>query len=132
MHRATPWLCAALTLAACGGPAVDRDETFARLREAMNTEIPPEGEEVLEAHNQLVETVRDEGIFDGMRRFEVQEKLGRGQECGGRALCAERGFPPTAWVYEIGRRDGLPWGPTLIVGFDRQGFVENVFTLTRR
>lgn len=97
----------------------------------MTEEIPPDDPSVLEDHNQIVETARDGNVFDGMRRHEVEEELGRGQECGSRELCARQGFAPTAWVYEIGRRDGVAWGPTLIIGFDRQGIVDNVYTLVR-
>lgn len=132
----TRWLLVLPLLAflvpGCGGASVDSEATFAALRDAMTEEIPPDDDgTILGRHNEVVTQARDGGIFDGMRRFEVEEKLGRGQECASRALCADHGFGPTAWVYEIGRRDGLPWGPTIIVGFDRQGIVDNVFTLTR-
>lgn len=126
-----PSAVALVALCACGGPSIDRETLFANLREAITEEIPPDDPTILESHNQLVVDARDNGLFDGMRRFEVEEKLGRGQECGSRALCAEHEFPPTAWVYEVGRRDGLPWGPTIIIGFDRQGIVDDVYTLTR-
>jgi hypothetical protein len=111
---------------------VDREDTLARLREAMTEELPQEEATRLEDHNRLVEAARDGNVFDGMRRSEVEEALGRGQECGTRELCARHGFSETAWVYEVGRRDGVPWGPTLIVGFDRQGVVDNVYSLVRR
>lgn len=116
----------------CGGPAVDRESTFAELREAMQRELPAGDAETLEDHNRLVETVRDGNVFDGMRRSEVQEKIGRGQECGARDLCGRNGFRPDDWVYEIGQREGVAWGPTMIIGFDRQGIVDHVYTLTRR
>lgn len=115
---------------ACGGTAVDREGTLGRLRDALEADVSDAN--VLEQHNQLVETVRDGSVLDGMRRHEVEAALGRGQECGTRELCAQRGFDATDWVYEVGRRDGLPAGPTLIVGFDTQGFVDGVYTLTRR
>ena len=63
---------------------------------------------------------------------EVEEALGHGEDCGSRPICSDHDFLPTDWIYEVGRRDGLPWGPTLVIGFDRQGFVGNVYTLTRR
>jgi len=133
MPRLLPIALVACTLVAgCGGPSVDREGTLARLRAAITEEVPPGDTATLEDHNQIVEQVRDADLLDGMRRFEVEEALGRGQECGDRALCAEHDFRPTAWVYEVGRRDGLPWGPTIIVGFDRQGIVTDVYTLTRR
>ncbi|HJL14760.1 MAG TPA: hypothetical protein RMH99_03835 [Sandaracinaceae bacterium LLY-WYZ-13_1] len=127
-----PLAVLACLAAGCGGASVDRETTLARLRDAMQEEIPPGEEAVLEDHNQLVERVRDGNVLDGMRRFEVEEALGRGQECGARELCARHEFAPDDWVYEVGRRDGLPWGPTIIVGFDRQGIVNDVYTLTRR
>lgn len=115
-------------LSACG-PGVDRESTLARLRTAMEEEVVDQ--DVLAEHNRLVLLVRDAGVLNEMRRAEVQTHLGRGQECGSRELCVRQGFKPTDWVYEVGRRDGLPWGPTLIIGFDRQGFVDGVYTLTR-
>lgn len=118
--------------AGCGGPPVDREGTFRRLREARTAELAPSDAEALEDHNRLVESARDANLLDGMRRHEVEAALGRGDECAARPICAQRGFNETDWVYEIGQRDGVPWGPTLVVGFDRQGIVERVYTLTRR
>ena len=115
------------------GEAVFLERAFlAELREAMQRELPAGDAETLEDHNRLVETVRDGNVFDGMRRSEVQEKIGRGQECGARDLCGRNGFRPDDWVYEIGQREGVAWGPTMIIGFDRQGIVDHVYTLTRR
>ncbi len=119
-------LCAAIP--ACG-PGVDREGTLTRLRAAIDEDVADQ--DVLAEHNRLVLTVRDGGVLNDMRRSEVEAQLGRGQECGSRELCARQGFQPTDWVYEVGRRDGLPWGPTIIIGFDRQGFVDGVYTLTR-
>ena len=119
-------------MACACGPTVDREGTLAALREAITEELQPGDAETLERHNRLVEQVRDGGVVDGMRRHEVEAALGRGAECGSRDLCARHGFAATAWVYEVGRRDGVSWGPTLIIGFDRQGVVEGVYTLTRR
>lgn len=113
------------------GASVDRETTLSRLREAMQVELPPGEAALLEEHNQLVLTVRDGNVLDGMRRFEVEEAIGRGENCGVSDLCARHDFQATDWIYEVGRRDGTPWGPTLIIGFDRQGIVEHVFTLTR-
>lgn len=132
MNRVTLSLSLVLACAAVGcGPGVDRQDTLSRLRDAITEELPPGDTDTLGEHNQLVLTVRDGNVLDGMRRHEVEEAIGRGQECADRALCAENGFNPTDWTYEIGRRDGMAWGPTLIVGFDRQGFVDGIYTLTR-
>lgn len=136
MHRSQSMgiLALALALAApgCGGASVDRETTFARLREAMTAELAQGDTTTLEDHNQLVEDVRDGNVFDGMRRHEVEAELGVGTECGPRPICSEHDFLPTDWIYEIGRRDGLPWGPSMVIGFDRQGIVDHVYTLVRR
>lgn len=121
-----------LSLPGCGGASVDREETLTRLRSALSAELAQGDNVTLEDHNQLVESIRDGNVLDGMRRSEVEEALGRGQECGNRPLCADHGFGETGWVYEVGQREGVAWGPTLIIGFDRQGIVDNVYTLTRR
>ncbi|MCB9593322.1 MAG: hypothetical protein H6719_11380 [Sandaracinaceae bacterium] len=138
MHREVTWIgLVALALAAglapgCGGASVDRETTISRLREAMTAELAQGDATALEDHNQLVEDVRDGNVFDGMRRAEVETQLGRGEDCGTRPICSEHDFLPTDWIYEVGQREGVPWGPTMVIGFDRQGFVENVYTLTRR
>ncbi|MGE0788720.1 MAG: hypothetical protein AB7S26_23815 [Sandaracinaceae bacterium] len=132
MRQRTSILALALCLGACGGASVDRDTTLARLRNALSEEIAQGDTATLEDHNQLVEQVRDHGLLDGLRRSEVEQYLGRGQECGTRPICSEHGFDGNAWIYEVGRRDGLPWGPTIVVGFGQQGFVEDIYTLTRR
>ena len=121
-----------LAAAGCGGAAVDREGTLARLRAAISEELPQGDVTTLEDHNQLVEDVRDGNVLDGMRRFEVEQALGRGQECGTRPLCADHDLDPNDWIYEVGRREGVPWGPTIVVGFGRQGIVDRVYTLTRR
>lgn len=120
----------AMTAPGCG-PGVDREETLTRLRAALTEEIPADDPTVLQDHNELVVTVREGAVLNGMRRHEVQEALGRGTDCGPRALCAEHGFTGNDWYYEVGQRDGEAWGPTIIVGFGQQGFVEHVYTLTR-
>ncbi len=130
MKRLVLCVVCLLALPACGGPSVNREGTLTHLREAMEEDVAEPT--VLEDHNQLAENVRAGNVLQGMRRAEVQSALGRGQECGNRELCAQHGFAPTDWVYEVGRRDGLPWGPTIIVGFDRQGICDGVYTLTRR
>ncbi len=136
MTRLVTLLAGALALASttsgCGGASVDRETTLSRLRAALTEELVEGDATTLEDHNQLVEDVRDANVLDGMRRFEVEEALGRGQECGTRPLCADHDLDPTDWIYEVGRREGLPWGPTLVVGFGRQGIVDRVYTLTRR
>lgn len=122
---------AAALLLGCG-PAVDRERTLGRLRAAITEEIATP--EQAQAHNDLVVQVREAGLLEGLRMHEVQEWLGRGQQCGARPICAEHGFRPDDWIYEVGRQAGhpaLPAGPTLIVGFGQHGVVDRVYTRTR-
>lgn len=126
-------LALALTLVAACGARPDPTVTLSRLRAAIDE--PVADDVILENHNQLVEDAVSSGALEGMRQYQLQEQLGRGTECGVRALCADRGFRPTDWTYEIGRdpRDArLPAGPTLLVGFDSSGVIMRTFFLTRR
>lgn len=116
----------------CGPPA-DHTATLTRLRDAISAPITTPTQ--MEDHNQLVETVVQTSALDGLRQFEVQERIGRGDQCGARQLCQEQGFRATDWVYDVGRQASdpqLPAGPTLIVGFDSTGFVERTYYVTRR
>lgn len=120
-------------LAPACGAAVDHTATFARLRDAIDAPIT--GPEVREDHNQLVEDVSQGGALEGLRQHEVQERIGRGEQCGTNRLCADHGFRPTDWIYDVGRDPDdpqLPAGPTLIVGFDSAGIVDGTYFVTRR
>ena len=123
-----------LAIAAAGcGPAADHTATLQHLRAAIDEPIA--SEETAEQHNQLVEVVVREGALEGLRQFEVQERIGRGEECGLRAVCRDHDFRPTDWVYDVGRNatdPELPAGPTLLVGFDSAGIVDNAYYVTRR
>ena len=122
-------LLVALVAAGCG-PGIDREATLTRLRSAIEEDVGDPT--VLEEHNRVVEDVVRGNVLDGMRQHEVEERLGRGQQCGTRDICARRSCRPSDWVYEVGRRDGLPAGPTLVVCFDRQGIFDGAYYLTRR
>ncbi|AKF07687.1 hypothetical protein [Sandaracinus amylolyticus] len=124
---------AAGALSAGCGAATDHTATLARLRDAIDAPIATPTQ--LEDHNQLVENVVRSGALDGLRQHEVQERIGRGEECGVRALCSEHGFRPSDWVYDVGRDPNdpqLPAGPTLVVGFDQTGHVDGTYYVTRR
>lgn len=115
------------------GATTDHTAMLSRLRDAIHAEVTSPA--VLERHNQLVEEVVRSGALEGLRMHEVAARIGRGSPCGVRAICSERGFRPTDWVYDVGRQPGhsdLPAGPTLIVGFDSAGIVERTFYVTRR
>lgn len=119
-------------LAGCGA-AADHTATLRRLRDAIHAEVT--GPMVLEDHNQLVEEVVRSGALEGLRMFELEQRIGRGEQCGVRAICAQRGFRATDWIYEVGRHPDDPElaaGPTLLVGFDSAGVVDRTFYLTRR
>lgn len=129
----------AALLAACGlgaagcGPAIDREATLGRLRDALGAEVT--GVVVLEDHNRLAEDVSRAGLLEGLFQRELVARIGRGQNCGTSALCARHGFRPTDWLYDVGHAPGdpeLPAGPTLLVGFDTTGRVDRTFSMTRR
>lgn len=119
-------------IAGCGARQ-DHTATLHSLHEAMSAEVTDA--EVLERHNRLAEDVVNGGALDGMFQRDVVAAIGRGQECGGRVICAEHDFRAADWVYDVGHAPGdpgLPAGPTLIVGFDHTGRVDRTFFLTRR
>lgn len=131
--RATCMAVIAVSILAACGPAVDHTATLTRLRDAITAPIasPTQTEE----HNQLVENVVESNALGGLRMFEVQERIGRGDQCGSRSLCRDHDFRPTDWIYDVGRQAAdpdLPAGPTLIVGFDSAGIVVRTYYVTRR
>ena len=115
------------------GAAADHTATLRRLHEAMTAEVA--SSEILEDHNRLVEDVVSSGALEGLFQREVTERIGRGQECGSSELCADHGFRPTDWMYDVGHAPGDPGlaaGPTLVVGFDTSGRVIDTYYRTRR
>lgn len=133
MKNAWLLLATSISIAPGCGAAVDRTATLARLHDAIGAEVTDET--VLEDHNRLVEDVVSSGVLEGLFQREVTERIGRGQECGSSELCADHGFRPTDWMYDIGHAPGDPdlaAGPTLIVGFDTSGRVVDTYYRTRR
>jgi hypothetical protein len=134
MKTLSGWALALTMLVISGCPmTMDRPSTLTRLRTAIDEEVA--GPTVLEDHNQLVEDIVRSSVFEGMYESEVQEALGRGEDCGVRELCRDHGFRPSDWTYEVGRLEGdpsLPAGPTLVIGFNRQGRVDRTYYVTRR
>ncbi len=124
----------ALALFVSGCPTtMNRQETLPRLRTAIDGEVT--GAADLEDHNQLVENIVQSGVLEGMFESEVEQALGRGQDCGVRDICAAHHFRASDWTYEVGHAPGdpsLPAGPTLVVGFDRTGRVDNTYYQVRR
>jgi len=112
---------------------MDRSTTLPRLQRAIGEEVS--GTVVLEDHNQLVQNIVESGVLEGMFESEVEQALGRGQDCGTRDVCSAHGFRASDWTYEVGHAPGdpsLPAGPTLVVGFDRTGRVDNTYYQVRR
>lgn len=121
-----------VSLFGCGARQ-DHTATLASLREAVHAEVTDA--EVLERHNRLTEDVVQAGALEGMFEREVTAAIGRGQNCGSSSLCADHGFGPSDWIYDVGHAPGdpgLPAGPTLIVGFESTGRVDRTYFLTRR
>ena len=130
MTRTLPLLAVLFSLAGC--PTTADRSTLPRLHAAISEEVS--GPTVLDEHNHLVESVVQSTVLEGMFQQEVQDALGRGTECGTRELCAQHGFRPTDWTYDVGYAPGhpdLPAGPTLVVGFDRTGRVINTYYQVR-
>jgi hypothetical protein len=116
-----------LTAACATHPSAQ--ETLPRLREAMGH--PVSTDELNKEHSKLAEYVSERGQLDGLNRSEVEKQLGRGEDCGRHPVCAERGFEPTDWYYEVGKagENYTRYRPQLIVGFNSYGTVNRTFVL---
>jgi hypothetical protein len=121
-----------LALAACGPAAPSAQETLPRLKSALVE--PVSTPEQNKQHSDLAVTVSEEKHLHGLTRLEVEEKLGKGDECSSHPICKERGFYEDDWYYEVGR-EGTSYvrhRPALLVGFNRFGKVERTFVLEVR
>jgi len=110
------------------GPAAT--ETLPKLKDAIESEVatPEQNAE----NGALVEQVSDRKQLHGLTRAEVRDQLGQGDPCSRHPLCAERGFDPNDWYYEVGRDSAaytVRYRPALIVGFSRFGKVDRTFVL---
>ncbi|MEM9075198.1 MAG: hypothetical protein AAGE52_42260 [Myxococcota bacterium] len=115
-------------LVACG-PTIPRETLVTNLRSAM--EAPVNTQEEAAQHSRVVQDAVDGDALQGLRRFEVEEKLGRGDACSRHPRCGELGFDSDDWFYNVGALgEGFPGPvPSLIVGFDRRGVVVRVWNL---
>jgi hypothetical protein len=117
-------------LSACGGGGANRQQLVVDLREAMERNVEAEAD--LARNNEICTQVKDEGALERMMRHEVEEAIGRGEQCGTREICSNYDFTDTDWYYDVGRLGGgTHGGPTLILGFDTAGRVVRHFCITR-
>jgi hypothetical protein len=120
----------ALALLACAcAKRPTAQETLPQLRDALET--PVSSAEQNKQHSALAELVSEEKHLQGLTRVEVEQKLGRGEDCGRHPICGERGFDDSDWYYEVGTQGEsyVRYRPALIVGFNRFGKVERTFVL---
>jgi hypothetical protein len=115
--------------AACGGPAIPREQAFPRLKAAIEGAVstPEQSQE----NSRLVETIIEDDHLMGMFRHEVEEAIGQGEPCSRHPRCAENDFSGDDWFYTVGTMGEGATGalPILIVGFDTSGRVVKVWNL---
>jgi hypothetical protein len=123
-------LAFAVSLAACGGPTINVEESMTRLRQAIAT--PVESSDQSADNSRLVQSMVEEHVFDDMMRDEVEAKIGRGDPCSRHPRCAEQGFEDDDWFYAVGQMGEASVGnvPILILGFDHTGRVVSTWNLT--
>jgi hypothetical protein len=104
-------------------------ETLPQLKQALVT--PVSSDEQNKQHSALAELVSEQGHLEGLTRLQVEEKVGRGDDCERHPLCGERGFEDDDWYFEVGEQGQsyVRYRPALIVGFNRFGTVERTFVL---
>lgn len=118
----------AISLAACGA-TMTREEGLPQLRAAI--ERPISSPEESQENSRLVEAILDNTLLHGMFRAEVEEAIGRGDQCSRHPRCAEHGYHGDDWFYTVGQMGEGRTGalPILIVGFDTSGRVTKTWNL---
>ena len=118
-----------LVLLSSCGPSVPKGQLIAQLQEALRT--PVDSSEQSASHSRVVEDAVEAAALEGLRRHEVEEKIGRGDDCSRHPRCGELGFESDDWFYNVGPM-GEGYGgpvPVLILGFDREGKVVRAWNL---
>ncbi len=112
----------------CGPAIPPASETLPRLRDAIAA--PVESEQQNLDNSALLEQIAEAHQLDRMPRAELSNRIGRGDKCSRHPLCAELGFGPEDWYYEVGQMGETYQRarPILIVGFNRFDVVERVHT----
>jgi hypothetical protein len=113
----------------CGPPPPSAQETLPRLQSVLHE--PVSSAEQNKRNSALVVQVSELKHLHGLTRVEVEEKLGKGEDCDNHPLCSDKGFFPGDWYYEIGTTGSgyVRHRPELIIGFNRFGKVERTFVL---
>ena len=112
----------------CGGPQRPAGETLSELATAIRT--PVMDAQQSDDNSRFVERLVEDGTLQGMRRFEVEEAIGRGEPCSRHARCAEQGFAGNDLFYMVGASGTFSGAlPQLIIGFGREGRVNSVWNL---
>ncbi len=122
-------LLSLLILVAACGPTVPPDQLLNSLRDVMESPVN-NGDEA--AHtSQVVQDAVDGDALHGLRRHEVEERIGRGDPCSRHPRCGELGFDSDDWFYNVGALGEGFAGPVpvLIVGFDHHGTVVRAWNL---
>ena len=120
--------CLLVALVACG-PSIPREQLLTDLAQAVAE--PVSDAEASARHSRIVQAAVDGDALRGLRRFEVEEKLGRGDVCSRHPRCGELGYEADDWLYHVGAMGDGYGGPVplLIVGFNREGVVTSVWNL---
>ena len=116
-------------IAGCGGPTTPPTEVRSSLRRAIET--PVESAEQAAELSRLVEAALEDDVFRRMRRSEVEDAVGRGDDCARHPRCQQNGFADNDWFYEVGQPIGGFPGPVpiMIIGFDREGRADKAWNL---
>src|SRR5687767_8974619 len=85
----------ALLIVACGPPPPSAQDTLPRLKNALHE--PVSSVDQNKANSDLTVQVSELKHVEGLSRLEVEEKLGKGDECSEHPICKERGFYPDDW-----------------------------------
>lgn len=93
------------------------EDLLTRLRRIQSVIITSDAQDA--EHWTLAERVANERLLVGLRKEEIERKLGPGAACDSPSVCDE-GFRSEDWYYEIGRLPERSVGgtPILVVDFD--------------
>ncbi len=122
---------ALLTVLGCAGGSsnIPPTQLFAEFKQAVAR--PLASREQSAENSRVAERLADSDALQGKTRTEVEEAIGRGDDCSRHPNCAEAGFEGDDWFYQVGEVGEGDSGaiPQLIVGFDRSGHVTRVWNL---